>query len=380
MTIEGLRNWQFENTLEDQWWLSMDGVSEETLLTLSEIEEVLSLGEYADVRALHASQASMANPPWINLATAPPPLASTSIGASVKDSRPSEVLGSLILLLPLGATILIWFWIGKMNLLQKPGSALTVVMLITIILTGVLVGIEASFLKIGKNEKRTGPIGWAVVVMLFWIIGYPCYLFWRSRYGAKNLIIGALLVMIIFLGCGGLVGFAIETSLEEARRALRDLGRATSLTSSSTIDTSISSVREVPEIANRIQPEPYAPPVTPKAKSQTKNMKYHLENARKSKRGKSISEMNALEQLADTVERNAIAKWPDDFAMQRYTMSEQMEAIGELGVMDQVAAKMGMPDRTYKAIQAKAVSDWPEDFTMQRYKITQEIAAWKGLQ
>jgi hypothetical protein len=55
-----------------------------------------------------------------------------------------EGLGYSILLLPLGTTFMIWFWIGSMNLLQDPASSLTMLGVATILGTATLAAIEAS--------------------------------------------------------------------------------------------------------------------------------------------------------------------------------------------------------------------------------------------
>jgi hypothetical protein len=33
-----------------------------------------------------------------------------------------------------------------------------------------------------------------------WIVAFPTYLFWWSRYGVKNLVFGELLVVLVFIG------------------------------------------------------------------------------------------------------------------------------------------------------------------------------------
>jgi len=65
MTTKQLREWLFLNGLEDQWWLSIDKVTGDSPVTLSEVESCLQQGGQALV--IHVSQATLANPPWIEV-------------------------------------------------------------------------------------------------------------------------------------------------------------------------------------------------------------------------------------------------------------------------------------------------------------------------
>lgn len=65
-----------------------------------------------------------------------------------------------------------------MNLLQNPGSTLSFLTIGTVILTGILVGVEANQLGIGaagdtdkKGRKKTGPVGWGAFTMFCGLLG-----------------------------------------------------------------------------------------------------------------------------------------------------------------------------------------------------------------
>lgn len=239
MTPKQLREWLFQNGQEDQWWLSLDTVTEESPLTVSEIEQRVQSGDYVTAQALHVSQAEMTNPPWIDVelpsrtCSQPPGMAGQMPSASTAASsaqKAQETLGIIILLLPLVSALLIWFWVGSMNMLQNPGSTLSMLVIGTVIATAVLVGIEASQLGIGadsdkdkKGRKKTGPVGWAVFTMLLWIVGFPAYLAYRSRYGAKNMIVGGIAVALIFLGAAVMMNAAIEDRASEIRRSFEEI-------------------------------------------------------------------------------------------------------------------------------------------------------------
>jgi hypothetical protein len=76
----------------------------------------------------------------------------------------------------------------------------------TIIATAILAYVEAKQLGMGtdgdrtpKGKKQSGPGSWALVILLLWIIGFPSYLYTRSRYGARNLLLPAIAVALVFL-------------------------------------------------------------------------------------------------------------------------------------------------------------------------------------
>ena len=135
-----------------------------------------------------------------------------------------EGLGNALLLVPFGACFLIWFWVGEMNLLQRPDQTLLGLGVITILLTAALIAAEASQLEMGttlngKGKKDSGPVAWFIATLLFWVVMYPWYLFCRSRYGKKNLIVGGLLVAAIFLGSWIIVASAIDTKRAQILRS-----------------------------------------------------------------------------------------------------------------------------------------------------------------
>jgi TM2 domain-containing membrane protein YozV len=67
MTTKQLQEWLFLNSLEDQWWVSFDEITDENPLKIIEIEEKINSGQYAKAQALHVSQAELLNPPWIEV-------------------------------------------------------------------------------------------------------------------------------------------------------------------------------------------------------------------------------------------------------------------------------------------------------------------------
>lgn len=122
----------------------------------------------------------------------------------VQKSDSGEILGYLMLIIPLASTLLIWFWIGQMNMLQSPGSNLTFIVIGTLIVTAILAAIEANQLGFGQKKadsmkiSESGPVGYFVGMILLWIVVYPLYLYQRSKKGKKNLVLGGIVVAIVF--------------------------------------------------------------------------------------------------------------------------------------------------------------------------------------
>jgi 4-amino-4-deoxy-L-arabinose transferase-like glycosyltransferase len=226
MTPSQLRQWSFQNSQPDQWWLSLDAVMEEIPVTVVEIEERLKSGDYSTVQALHVSQAGMENAPWVEVAMPPamkaPPIMQPMVAAitpapslpshpiasiaTPERSKPDETLGIIILLIPLIGIFLMWY---------SPATLLFPLSALIVASTAILVGVEANKLGVGKEKKfdkkgrekrQTGPVGWAIFVLVVWLVGFPSYLYWRSRYGAKNMLIGGIGVAILFLAITSLTG------------------------------------------------------------------------------------------------------------------------------------------------------------------------------
>jgi TusA-related sulfurtransferase len=73
MTTKQLREWLFQNSQDDQWWMSLDAVTEDCPVTVNEIEERLKSGQYGQALVLHVSHGEMAHPTWIEATITHPP-------------------------------------------------------------------------------------------------------------------------------------------------------------------------------------------------------------------------------------------------------------------------------------------------------------------
>lgn len=159
------------------------------------------------------------------------PVAAPPAGSAVSADVPAQGRRAadyavLLLAIPVIGTLLIWLWVGSMNLLQSPGSSLTLIMVAAIVGTATLAAMEAA--KVGMVYDRRngtyGPAQWFLLVALLWIVGYPAYLFKRRHYALKNHLISGMAVAVLFVGSSVIMSAAIERKQAEIGASLRDLG------------------------------------------------------------------------------------------------------------------------------------------------------------
>lgn len=142
---------------------------------------------------------------------------------AIPDGTSPETIGYVMLVIPLIATLLIWFWIGSMTMLQNPGSTLTFLGIATVVITAILGAYEANQLGFGTSDdprvkkSETSPVGYFFGMILLWIVVYPIYLYQRSKKGKKNLIIGGILIALTFSISVYSIGSAIGEKSDEIR-------------------------------------------------------------------------------------------------------------------------------------------------------------------
>lgn len=142
-----------------------------------------------------------------------------------KNEPASEALGYTLLLIPAVAILLVWLWVGSMNLLQRPSDSLLLVVVGTVGLTALLIAVESSQLGMGskldtRGKAGNGPLAWFVLSCLLWIVAFPWYLHQRKHYGRKSLVVGGLFVALVFSASSYLMGQAIEERASSVRRSL----------------------------------------------------------------------------------------------------------------------------------------------------------------
>lgn len=147
--------------------------------------------------------------------------------ASITQTNTQTGYELFLLGLPTIACILIWFWVGDMNLLQKPGNKMTLIMLFTVIGTAIIAAMEADKAGMVSDRKKGsyGPVAWFFIISLMWIIGYPAYLFKRRHYGLNNRLIVGTIVAVSFIGSWVVMNTAIEVKIDEVKQQIEHFGR-----------------------------------------------------------------------------------------------------------------------------------------------------------
>jgi hypothetical protein len=79
---------------------------------------------------------------------------SLSPAAQSPAAKPGEAIGMIVVMLPVMAGILTWFWIGSMRLIDGLGAKLGGLTALTVIVTAALAAFEANELGFGKDKTR----------------------------------------------------------------------------------------------------------------------------------------------------------------------------------------------------------------------------------
>jgi hypothetical protein len=143
------------------------------------------------------------------------------------DAAPADYELAL-LLTPIAAAFLAWFWIGNMSLLQGPRSSLGLLTALTVLSTAAIAAAEAS--KVGMRRSRNAgtesPVGWFLGISLLWIVGYPMYLRKRRLFGLKDRCLVGILVAGVFVGTVAVLEWSIESMVSDLRQKLSGAGAA----------------------------------------------------------------------------------------------------------------------------------------------------------
>lgn len=135
-------------------------------------------------------------------------------------------LGVPLLLLPLGMSLLIWLWVGGMALIQNPFQALTVLSVIVLLGTASMAAWEVSSAPAQKRARtKLGPVGWFIVITLFWIFAYPLYLFARTSLGMKSRFGSGVIVALVFLSISSSMAFSINKQQERVQQQIEEIAR-----------------------------------------------------------------------------------------------------------------------------------------------------------
>jgi hypothetical protein len=216
--LDELRKWLLATGEDDIWWFSIGDTPMDGVFTLSEIEDHLQRADLSDCYALHSSQFESSTHKWVNLKSHSDDLGgqtqnepSQNFVASFSDLQNESrrvstarvlfrrLTGSLILLVPLITSLVIYMKYGgiELNSENTPGLFFTLALMIAA--TSILVWIDASLAEVAVDARRkrngTPPAEWATLTAILWFIGFPAYCARRLTIDRENGLIASLAVI-----------------------------------------------------------------------------------------------------------------------------------------------------------------------------------------
>mgnify|MGYP000243992068 CR=1 FL=1 len=155
----------------------------------------------------------------------------------------SEAIGTIALILPICSAIIAGVLLGGKSLSYESDSMLGMISFTTVIVTSILIAIEAGIVGAGsktdlntKGKRREGPVTWFVACVLLWIVAFPVWMARRARYGLENRCKTAVIVGLIFLCAMVFTPFASEKI-----KSTTDVQQASSKTSNNAEDSEMTS-------------------------------------------------------------------------------------------------------------------------------------------
>ena len=134
-----------------------------------------------------------------------------------------ETLGYLAAALPALSTVLMWLWIPELSLLEGVANKLLLIGVGTILLTSLLVLIDAQKIGWGSLKGESSPFLLFLGCLLLWIVVYPLYLYKRQAHGMKNLCAVGLITALLMTGTWLYWGSVIEKHRADVQRQLEEL-------------------------------------------------------------------------------------------------------------------------------------------------------------
>lgn len=82
MKAKELREWLFQHSLEDSWYLSSEGYLFQELFTIKDIEDFAKRAQGSSLKVLHVSNCDMENPPWVDFDVSKPETSAKKVSAA----------------------------------------------------------------------------------------------------------------------------------------------------------------------------------------------------------------------------------------------------------------------------------------------------------
>jgi hypothetical protein len=129
---------------------------------------------------------------------------------------------SYLLGIPLAATLLIWFWVGGMNLFQSPGSSMLLIGILTPGTTAAFAALEVSKTWQPGASGRS-PTKWYFMIAFLWFATFPMYMYQRRHLGLPNRLLPACILSLVFCVSWTVMNSTIETRKAQVRNSLEEM-------------------------------------------------------------------------------------------------------------------------------------------------------------
>ena len=133
----------------------------------------------------------------------------------LEEIKKLDVLGFVMVIIPLISSIMIWYWFLYLDVLKKMNVYLLVVFISTILLTSIVATIDSHRLGMKvqifkRKDVYGGKFLTFFIFLLLWVYSYPSFLLRRKNFGSRNLFIPLIFSVLIFWGSISYIFYASE--------------------------------------------------------------------------------------------------------------------------------------------------------------------------
>lgn len=126
----------------------------------------------------------------------------SSLSGELSHRNQTETIGTIALVLPICSAIVTYLWTSRMTPLDNTDSFAIAITIFTIVITAILIAIEANNVGEdlnGEDKKSESPVVWFIIGLFMWIVAFPMWMARRKKYGLKNYFSLALISAVIFV-------------------------------------------------------------------------------------------------------------------------------------------------------------------------------------
>jgi len=130
-----------------------------------------------------------------------------------------DVLGFLMVIIPLISSILLWYWFYSIDYIKDMSAYLVIISISTVLLATILATLDSHRLGLkvkiyGRKEIYGGSFLKFFIFLFLWIYAYPVYLFRRKKYGGRNLLYPMIFTLLVFILSASYIYYATQQKIE----------------------------------------------------------------------------------------------------------------------------------------------------------------------